>query len=127
MSAGLGTRTVTVLGATGSIGTQTVELLAANPQRFRVRALVGGRNAALLAAQARALGAEWAVIGDGRTGLRITVDRATAPLLGMLTHRKAGGRLFCQLQLSALELDDTSKPGAYAAGPRRFRFGIEAI
>ena len=69
----------------------------------------------------------WAVIGDGRTGLRITVDRATAPLLGMLTHRKAGGRLFCQLQLSALELDDTSKPGAYAAGPRRFRFGIEAI
>ena len=69
----------------------------------------------------------WAAIGDGRTGLRVTVDRATAPLLGMLSHRKAGGRLFCQLQLSALELDDTSKPGAYATGPRRFRFSIEAV
>jgi 1-deoxy-D-xylulose-5-phosphate reductoisomerase len=58
------TRTVTVLGSTGSVGTQTVELLAANPERFGVRALVGGRNAALLAEQARLLGAEWAVIGE---------------------------------------------------------------
>ena len=57
-------KTVTVLGSTGSVGTQTVELLAADPQRFRVRALVGGRQAGLLAAQARALGAEWAVISD---------------------------------------------------------------
>ena len=37
-------RTVTVLGSTGSVGTQTVELLAGAPDRFRVRALVGGRN-----------------------------------------------------------------------------------
>ena len=57
-------KTVTVLGSTGSVGTQTVDLLAADPARFRVRALVGGRNVALLAAQALALGAEWAVIGD---------------------------------------------------------------
>ena len=56
--------TVTVLGSTGSVGTQTVELLAAEPGRYRIRALVGGRNASLLAAQARALAAEWAVIRD---------------------------------------------------------------
>ena len=48
-------RTVTVLGSTGSVGTQTVELLAAAPERFRVRALVGGRNVELLAEQAIAL------------------------------------------------------------------------
>jgi 1-deoxy-D-xylulose-5-phosphate reductoisomerase len=59
-----GGRTVTVLGSTGSVGTQTIELLMADPSRYRVRALVGGRNAALLAEQARALGAEWAVISD---------------------------------------------------------------
>ena len=41
-----------VLGSTGSVGTQTVDLLAGEPDRFRVRALVGGRNAALLAEQA---------------------------------------------------------------------------
>ena len=57
-------KTVTVLGSTGSVGTQTVELLAADPGRYRVRALVGGRNAALLAQQARLLGAEFAVISD---------------------------------------------------------------
>ena len=56
-------RSVTVLGSTGSVGTQTVSLLHA-PERFRVRALVGGRNAALLAEQARALGAELAVVND---------------------------------------------------------------
>ena len=57
-------RSVTVLGSTGSVGTQTVELLAAEREKFRVRALVGGRNVALLAEQAVALGAERAVIAD---------------------------------------------------------------
>ena len=57
-------RTVTVLGSTGSVGTQTVELLAASPESFQVRALVGGRNAALLAEQAVALKAGRAVIAD---------------------------------------------------------------
>ena len=69
----------------------------------------------------------WAEIGDGQTALRIEVDRATAPLLGMLTHRMSGGKLFCQIQLSALELDDTRKPEIYRPGPRRFRFSVGAI
>jgi 1-deoxy-D-xylulose-5-phosphate reductoisomerase len=55
---------VTVLGSTGSVGTQTIELLAADPERFQVRALVAGRNAALLAKQAVALRAEIAVVAD---------------------------------------------------------------
>jgi 1-deoxy-D-xylulose-5-phosphate reductoisomerase len=59
-----GQRTVTVLGSTGSVGTQTVQLLAAAPERFHVRALVGGRNVAALAEQARTLHAEYAVIAD---------------------------------------------------------------
>jgi 1-deoxy-D-xylulose-5-phosphate reductoisomerase len=58
------TRTVTVLGSTGSVGRQTVELLAAAQGEFRVRALVAGRNGALLAEQAIALGAERAVVCD---------------------------------------------------------------
>jgi 1-deoxy-D-xylulose-5-phosphate reductoisomerase len=57
-------KTVTVLGSTGSVGTQTVELLAADPERYRVIALVAGRNATLLAQQARLLRAECAVISD---------------------------------------------------------------
>ena len=57
-------KTVSVLGSTGSIGTQTVSLLLADRGAYRVRALVGGRNAALLAEQAIALGAALAVIAD---------------------------------------------------------------
>ncbi len=57
-------KSVTVLGSTGSVGTQTVELLRANPDLYRVRALVAGRNAALLAEQALALRAEIAVLAD---------------------------------------------------------------
>ena len=57
-------RTVSVLGSTGSVGTQTIELLTADPDSFRVRALVAGRNAALLAQQAIALRAEIAVVAD---------------------------------------------------------------
>ena len=61
-------KTVTVLGSTGSVGTQTIELLAAAPERFRVRALVGGRKTALLAEQAISLNAELAVICDSNAG-----------------------------------------------------------
>jgi len=57
-------KTVTVLGSTGSVGTQTIELLAANPDRYRVRALVAGKNTKLLAEQAIALRAEIAVVAD---------------------------------------------------------------
>jgi hypothetical protein len=67
-----------------------------------------------------------AEIGDDTRGLRIEVDRSTAPLLGLVTHKAVRGGLFCQIALSALELDDTRKPAAYRAGPRRFRFSFSA-
>ena len=57
-------RSITVLGSTGSVGTQTIDLIAANPGRYRVRALIAGRNVVLLAQQARQLGAEVAVLAD---------------------------------------------------------------
>jgi hypothetical protein len=69
----------------------------------------------------------WSEIGDDHVSLRIEVDRSSAPLLGMLTHKRSGEKLFCQIQLSALELDDTRKPGAYRQGPRRFRFSVAAL
>ncbi|HEY8287645.1 MAG TPA: 1-deoxy-D-xylulose-5-phosphate reductoisomerase [Acetobacteraceae bacterium] len=57
-------RSVTVLGSTGSVGTQTIELLLAAPDRFHVCALVAGRNVGLLAEQAIALKAAHAVVAD---------------------------------------------------------------
>jgi 1-deoxy-D-xylulose-5-phosphate reductoisomerase len=57
-------KTISVLGSTGSVGTQTLDLILAEPDRYQVRALVGGRNVALLAEQARRCRAEIAVIHD---------------------------------------------------------------
>ena len=57
-------KTVTVLGSTGSIGKSTADLLAANPDRYRVLALVANRNAEALAQQAITLRAELAVCSD---------------------------------------------------------------
>ncbi len=57
-------RRVTVLGSTGSVGSNTVELLAAYADRFSVEALVGNANVAKLAAQAKLLRARLAVVAD---------------------------------------------------------------
>jgi 1-deoxy-D-xylulose-5-phosphate reductoisomerase len=44
-------RTLTILGSTGSIGTNTLDVVRQNPTRFQVFALVAGRNIELLAQQ----------------------------------------------------------------------------
>jgi 1-deoxy-D-xylulose-5-phosphate reductoisomerase len=52
-------RTVVILGSTGSVGTQAIDLVRANPDRFRVVGLAaGGERPQLLAEQAITLGAE---------------------------------------------------------------------
>jgi 1-deoxy-D-xylulose-5-phosphate reductoisomerase len=58
------TRSVTLLGATGSIGASTVDLLKRERERFRVEAVSANKNAAALATLARELGARFAAIGD---------------------------------------------------------------
>ena len=57
-------RSVTILGSTGSIGQNTIDLVQRNPGAFAVEALTANRNAGLLAQQARALGARYVAIGD---------------------------------------------------------------
>ena len=54
-------RTVTIFGATGSIGENTVDLIARDPARYDVVALTGGRNVKRLAEQAKLLEADLAV------------------------------------------------------------------
>ncbi|WP_444451771.1 1-deoxy-D-xylulose-5-phosphate reductoisomerase [Rhodobacter capsulatus] len=54
-------RRITVFGSTGSIGVNTLDLIARRPEAFQVVALSGGRNIELLAAQARQFNAEVAV------------------------------------------------------------------
>jgi 1-deoxy-D-xylulose-5-phosphate reductoisomerase len=57
MMNGMSRRSVLVLGSTGSVGTQALDLIAANPDRFSVAGLAaGGGDPAALARQARAHG-----------------------------------------------------------------------
>jgi 1-deoxy-D-xylulose-5-phosphate reductoisomerase len=57
-------RTVTLLGATGSIGSSTVDLLKQDPARYRVEAVTAHRNAKALARLAREFGARFAAVAD---------------------------------------------------------------
>ena len=57
-------RTVTLLGATGSIGASTIDLLKRERKRFRVEAVSANTSAAALAALARELDARLAVVGS---------------------------------------------------------------
>src|ERR1700755_1281902 len=57
-------RAVTVLGATGSIGDSTMDLLRASCDRYQVEALTANPNVLGLAALAKELGARFAAVAD---------------------------------------------------------------
>ncbi len=55
---------ISILGATGSVGTTTLELIAHHGTKFSVDALTANTNAQLLARQARQFNAKFAVVAD---------------------------------------------------------------
>jgi 1-deoxy-D-xylulose-5-phosphate reductoisomerase len=60
------TRTVALLGSTGSVGTQALDVVRANPDRFRVVALAaGGDRPEVLAVQALEFGVEAVAVARG--------------------------------------------------------------
>ena len=63
---GLEPRSVTILGSTGSIGCNTIDLVERNRGRYRVEALTAYGNISRLAEQARRVNARLAVTGDER-------------------------------------------------------------
>ncbi|MBP3775091.1 MAG: 1-deoxy-D-xylulose-5-phosphate reductoisomerase [Bacteroidaceae bacterium] len=55
---------IAILGSTGSIGTQTLQVIAEHPDLFEARVLTAGRNAELLVRQARQFRPDAVVIAD---------------------------------------------------------------
>ncbi|KXV23358.1 1-deoxy-D-xylulose-5-phosphate reductoisomerase [Gluconobacter japonicus] len=102
-------RRISVLGSTGSIGTSTVDLLKRMAGDIEVRALVGGRNVALLAEQARELRAEIAVIHD--EGLH---EELKSRLAGSGIRTAAGRQAV--IEAGAMEADWTMAAITGAAG-----------
>ena len=69
-------RAVSILGSTGSIGTQALDLIERFPERFEVVALAAGENAELLARQIERHRPRLAAIGDeSRRGLLTAASR----------------------------------------------------
>ncbi|AEE45656.1 1-deoxy-D-xylulose-5-phosphate reductoisomerase [Cellulomonas fimi] len=62
-------RTVVILGSTGSIGTQAIDVVRRNPERFDVVGLsAGGRDVAAVARDARELGVQTVAVADEGAG-----------------------------------------------------------
>ncbi len=57
-------KAITLLGSTGSIGTQTLDIVENNPDKFRIVGLAAGSNVEMLAAQVRQFRPEIVAIGN---------------------------------------------------------------
>jgi 1-deoxy-D-xylulose-5-phosphate reductoisomerase len=76
-------RRVLILGSTGSIGTQALEVIAANPDRFELVGLAAGTDDAGLAAQARATGVARTALGIDETVAMVRDTPADVVLNGI--------------------------------------------
>ena len=74
-------RRVLVLGSTGSIGTQTLEVLAAHRERFEVVGLSAGTDGDRLAEQADAFGVTRVALGDRRAAKELVAARPDLEVL----------------------------------------------
>ncbi|WP_285105069.1 1-deoxy-D-xylulose-5-phosphate reductoisomerase [Promicromonospora sp. MEB111] len=89
-------RSVTLLGSTGSIGTQAVDVIGRNPDRFRVDALsAGGSDLPLLARQAATLGVRAVAVADAaaRPALTTLLSEAGADGVEVLAGPEAATEL----------------------------------
>lgn len=109
-------RRVLLLGSTGSIGTQALEVIAANPDRFEVVGLAaGGGNTELLAAQMAATGTTAVAVADPVAGAELGVPLTGAGAVTELVRRTEAdvvlnalvGSLGLEPTLAALETGAT--------------------
>ena len=80
-----GKRRIAVLGSTGSIGTQTLDVVRRHPGKLEVVALACGTRAEELLSQARAFDVRWLAVGDERL--------AGEPIADALRDQARGGQL----------------------------------
>lgn len=80
-----GKRRIAVLGSTGSIGTQTLDVVRRHPDKLEVVALACGTRAEELLSQARAFDVRWLAVGDERL--------AGEPIADALRDQARGGQL----------------------------------
>ena len=83
---------IAILGSTGSIGRQTLDVVRQHPDRFQVEVITAGSNAVLLAEQARAFDVPHAVICNPEK-----YEQVRAALAGTRTEVHGGIDAACDL------------------------------
>jgi 1-deoxy-D-xylulose-5-phosphate reductoisomerase len=93
---------ISLLGSTGSIGTQTLDVVRKHPDRFAVAALVAGSNAELLASQVDEFRPALAVLAEGtieaprgtdfRSGSEETLEAAAHPDADVVVNALIGSQ-----------------------------------
>ena len=107
---------ISLLGSTGSVGTQTLDVVRKHPDRFQVVALVAGSNAELFAAQVDEFRPGLAVLADGqieaptgtefRTGRDAVVEAAAYDGADLVVNALIGSAGLVPT-LAALDADKT--------------------
>lgn len=92
---------LTILGSTGSVGTNTLAVVQQNPEQFAVRALVAGKNVDVMTLQCLAFRPAYACMADENAARELKRRLTDA---GADTEVMSGSRAACQLA----SLDDVS-------------------
>ncbi|MBN8807415.1 MAG: 1-deoxy-D-xylulose-5-phosphate reductoisomerase [Sphingomonas sp.] len=105
-------KSITVLGATGSVGTSTLDLIERSPDRFRVMALTANCDVERLAAAAIRTRAELAVVAD-----ESCLPALREALRGTNIGTAGGARAVCEAARSGADLTMAAIVGVAGLGP----------
>ena len=105
-------RSLTILGATGSVGSQALDLVARNPGRWQVEALTANSDVEGLATAARACGAKFAAIADPAAHQALR-----AALAGSGIESGAGPEALCEAARRPSDIVLTAIVGAAGLPP----------
>ncbi|CAM4045838.1 1-deoxy-D-xylulose-5-phosphate reductoisomerase [Serratia silvae] len=100
---------LTILGSTGSVGTSTLAVVRENPDLFAIKALVAGRNVAVMAQQCIEFRPSYAAMADEQAANEL---RAVLAENGVKTEVLAGEHAACELAA----LDDVDQVTAAIVG-----------
>lgn len=85
---------LTILGSTGSVGISTLAVVKENPERFAIKALVAGRNVAMMAQQCIAFRPPYAAMVDKSAARKL---RVILTEYGLATEVLVGEKAACEL------------------------------
>ena len=105
-------KSVTILGATGSVGTSTLDLIERAPEAFRVKALTANCDVERLAAAAKRTNAELAVVAD-----ESCLPALREALRGTNIGSAGGARAVCDAARSGADLTMGAIVGCVGLAP----------